>query len=303
MQLSAQAENRFYGHLYVLAQYCGFEGQPWLNGYLQHGWNATDGFGNYLGGKRVSNKFVWSKRCESEIKAKGKSNVFTIGAPWLYLDDIYPQLTKKSQSGTIAYPSHSSTWSKMGDTNKEYAQFLKDKYGEVMVVLHRYDFANPDIRKSYESMGHSITSHGVGTPWEKGFNPLFLKNQRDLLSEFSRIVSNSMSTAILYATSLGLTPEIGGPISYTDTDDKASQTGDGSINWNEKIMQPKNSQELWKSELGLDCKKTPQELREILGWIPQPKKSMSFLVRRSIDLVAGSSQAISLKVLKSTIKK
>ena len=303
MQLSAQAENRFYGHLYVLAQYCGFEGQPWLNGYLQHGWNATDGFGNYLGGKRVSNKFVWSKRCESEIKAKGKSNVFTIGAPWLYLDDIYPQLTKKSQSGTIAYPSHSSTWSKMGDTNKEYAQFLKDKYGEVMVVLHRYDFANPDIRKSYESMGHSITSHGVGTPWEKGFNPLFLKNQRDLLSEFSRIVSNSMSTAILYATSLGLTPEIGGPISYTDTDDKASQTGDGSINWNEKIMQPENKQELWKSELGLDCKKTPQELREILGWIPQPKKSMSFLVRRSIDLVAGSSQAISLKVLKSTIKK
>jgi len=303
MQLSAQAENRFYVHLYVLAQYCGFEGQPWINGYLQHGWNATDGFGNYLGGKRVSNKYVWSKRCESEIKAKGKSNVFAIGAPWLYLDDVYPQLTKKSQSGTIAYPSHSSTWSKMGDTNKEYAQFLKDKYGEVMVVLHRYDFANADIRKSYESMGHSITSHGVGTPWEKGFDALFLKNQRDLLSGFSKIVSNSMSTAILYATSLGLAPEIGGPISYTDTDDKASQTGDGSINWNEKIMQPENKRELWKSELGLDCKKTPQELREILGWIPQPKKSLSFLVRRSIDLVAGSSQTISLKVLKSTIKK
>jgi len=303
MQLSAQAENRFYGHLYVLAQYCGFEGQPWLNGYLQHGWNATDGFGNYLGGKRVSNKYVWSKRCESEIKTTGKNNVFAIGAPWLYLDDVYPQLTKKSQSGTIAYPSHSSTWSKMGDTNKEYAQFLKDKYGEVMVVLHRYDFANADIRKNYESMGHSITSHGVGTPWEKGFDPLFLKNQRDLLSGFSRIVSNSMSTAILYATSLGLVPEIGGPISYTDTDDKASQTGDGSINWNEKIMQPENKKELWKSELGIDCKKTPQELREILGWIPQPKKSVSFLVKRSIDLVAGSSQSISLKVLKSTLKK
>jgi hypothetical protein len=143
----------------------------------------------------------------------------------------------------------------------------------------------------------------VGTTWEKGFDPLFLKNQRDLLSGFSRIVSNSMSTAILYATSLGLTPEIGGPISYTDTDDKASQTGDGSINWNKKIMRTENKQDLWKSELGLDCKKTPQELREILSWIPQPKKSMSFLVRRSIDLVAGSSQAISLKVLKSTIKK
>ena len=303
IQLSAQAENRFYGHLHVLAQYCGFEGQPWLNGYLQHGWNATDGFGNYLGGKRVSNKYVWSKRCEFEIKDKGKSNVFAIGAPWLYLDDVYPQLTKKSQSGTVAYPSHSSTWSKMGDTNKEYAKFLKGKYGEVMVVLHRYDFANTEIRKSYESMGHSVTSHGIGTPWEKGFDPLFLKNQRDLVSGFSRVVSNSMSTAILYATSLGLIPEIGGPISYTDKDDKASQVGDGNTNWNEKIMKQENKQDLWKSELGLDCKKTPLELREILGWIPQPRKSVSFLVRRSIDLIVGSSQTISLKVLKSTVKK
>jgi hypothetical protein len=305
MQASAQAENRFYGHIHLLAQYCGFEGQPWLNGYLQHGWNATDGFGNYLGGKRVSNKYVWSKRCEDLIRKKGKKNVFAIGAPWIYLEDVYPQKKNSSQSGTIAYPAHSSGWSKMGDTNKEYAQFLKDKYGEVMVVLHRYDHANEDTRKNYESFGHSVTTHGVGTPWEKGFDQQFLKNQRDIMSGFATVVSNSMSTAILYATSLGLKPEIGGPISYSTThaDDKASQTGDGSINWNEKIMEPENQMNLWKNELGLDCKKSPQELGEILGWIPQPKKSISFFIKRSIDLVSGSSQAISLKVLKSVIAK
>ncbi len=304
-QLSGQAENRFYGHLHLLAQYCGFEGQPWLNGYLQHGWNATDGFGNYLGGKRVSNKYVWSKRCENLILNKGKKNVFAIGAPWIYLEDVYPQITKQNQSGTIAYPAHSSSWSKMGDTSNEYANFLKDKYGEVMVVLHRYDFSNTETRKIYESSGHSVTTHGVGTPWEKGFDPLFLKNIRDLVSGFSTVVSNSMSTAILYATSLGLKPEIGGPISYsiTDSDDKASQVGDGSVDWNAKIMEPENQINLWKSELGLDCKKSPNELREILGWIPQPKKSASFLIKRSVDLVSGSSKAISLKVLKSTVSK
>jgi len=68
MQLSAQAENRFYGHVHLLAKYCGLEGSPWINGYLQHGWNATDGFGNYLGSKRSANKYVWSKRCENIIK-------------------------------------------------------------------------------------------------------------------------------------------------------------------------------------------------------------------------------------------
>ena len=304
-QLSGQSENRFYGHIHVLAQYCGFEGQPWLNGYLQHGWNATDGFGNYLGGKRVSDKFVWSKRCEGLIKNKGKNNVFTIGAPWIYLDDIYPQQQKQNQSGVIAYPAHSSSWSKMGDTNKEYANFLKDKYGEVMVVLHRYDFADAETRRSYESVGHSVTTHGIGTPWEKGFDPLFLKNIRDLVSGFSTVVSNSMSTAILYATSLGLKPEIGGPISYSSTniDDKSSQVGDGSIDWNAEIMKPENQLNLWKTELGIDSKKTPQELREILGWIPKPKKSTSFLFSRSVDLISGSSKAVSLKVLKSTVSK
>ena len=71
MQLTGQAENRFYGHVHLLAKYCGIEGSPWINGYLQHGWNATDGFGNYLGSKRSANNFVWSKRCENIIKKSG----------------------------------------------------------------------------------------------------------------------------------------------------------------------------------------------------------------------------------------
>ena len=304
-QLSGQAENRFWGHIQLLAKYCGLDSQPWLNGYLQHGWNATDGFGNYLGSKRFANKYVWSKRCQDLIKNSGKKNVFAIGAPWIYLEDVYPQQLKQNQSGTIAYPVHSSSWSKMGDTNKEYANFLKDKYGEIMVVLHRYDFANAETRNSYESIGHSITTHGVGTPWEKDFDPLFLKKQRDLVSGFSTVVSNSMSTAVLYATSVGLKPEIGGPISYsiTNIDDKASQVGDGSINWNAKIMEPENQVNLWKTELGLACKRSPQELREILGWDPKPKKNTSFFVSRSVDLFSGSTKGISLKVLKSTVSK
>jgi hypothetical protein len=302
-QLSGQAENRFWGHIQLLAKYCGLDDQPWLNGYLQHGWNATDGFGNYLGSKRFANKYVWSKRCEDLIKNSGKKNVFAIGAPWIYLEDVYPQQLKQNQSGTIAYPAHSSSWSKMGDTNKEYANFLKDKYGEIMVVLHRYDFANAETRKSYESIGHSITTHGVGTPWEKDFDPLFLKKQRDVVSRFEKVVSNSMSTAILYATSLGLTAEIGGPIDYsvTNPDDKASQAGDGKTNWVELLNN--NYSQLWRDELGLNCKKSPTELREILGWDPKPRKSIFFIASRGIDLFSGSTKAISFKVLKSNLGK
>lgn len=305
MQISAQAENRFYGHIDLLAKYCGLTGQPWLNGYLQHGWNATDGFGNYLGAKRLSDKFVWSKRCENLIKNSGKKNVFAIGAPWIYLNDVYPQSTNVNSSGTIAYPAHSSSWSKMGDTTKEYSIFLKEKYGNVTIVLHRYDFAEPTIRNNYESVGHTVTTHGVGTPWEKGFNASFLKDQRDLIQGFSKVVSNSMSTAVLYATSLGLTPEIGGPISYsiTNEDDKASQVGDGLTDWNTVLMKPDNQQKLWKTELGVDCKKSPQELKEILGWEPKPRKKLIFFYTRGIDLITGSNKVISAQVLKTSVKK
>lgn len=302
IQVSAQAENRFYGHVHLLAKYCGLQGSPWINGYLQHGWNATDGFGNYLGSKRSANKYVWSKRCENIIKQNGKKNVFAIGAPWLYLPDVYPRVTNKNRSGVVAYPAHSSSWSKLGDTSFEYANFLKDKYGLVTVVLHRYDYANMKVKQTYESVGHQVKTHGNGTPWENEFDPMFLKNQRDLLSGYSIVVSNIMSTPVLYATSLGLKAEIGGPVDYsiTNADDKASQTGDGLTDWNSMIVQ---SPDLWKEELGFDCKKSPQELKEILGWGSKPKKSATFFFARSKDLLTGSNKFVSLSVLKTTAKK
>jgi hypothetical protein len=302
MQVSAQAENRFYGHVHLLAKYCGLQGSPWINGYLQHGWNATDGYGNYLGSKRSANKYVWSKRCENIIKQNGKKNVIAIGAPWLYLSDVYPQVTNPNRSGVVAYPAHSSSWSKLGDTSLEYANFLKDKYGSVTVVLHRYDYANTQVKQTYESVGHQVKTHGNGTPWENKFDPMFLKNQKDLLSAFSIVVSNIMSTPVLYATSLGLKAEIAGPVDYsiTNADDKASQTGDGLTDWNSMIVQ---SPDLWKEELGFDCKKSPQDLKEILGWDSKPKKSATFFFARSKDLLTGSNKFVSLSVLKTTAKK
>jgi hypothetical protein len=244
---------------------------------------------------------VWSKRCEEIIKANGKSNVFAIGAPWLYLEDVYPQSQTKEKDGIIAYPAHSSSWSHMGDTSKEYASYLKDQYGPITVVLHKYDFANADTKQKYESAGHSVITHGSGTPWEKGFDLEFLKKQRDVIAKFAKVVSNSMSTAILYATSLGLTAEIGGPIDYsvTNPDDKASQAGDGKTDWAKMLNN--NFAQLWKDELGLNCKKSPTELKEILGWSPKPQKSLFFIFKRGIDLFSGSTKAVSFKVLKSNL--
>jgi hypothetical protein len=302
MQLTGQAENRFYGHVHLLAKYCGIEGSPWINGYLQHGWNATDGFGNYMGSRRLANKFVWSKRCEESIKKSGLENTYAIGAPWIYLPDVYPLETYRNRTGVIAYPAHSSTWSSMGDTSKEYAKHLKDNYGKVTVVIHRYDYANKQIRSSYESMGHNVITHGNGTPWETNFNPMFLKDQREILSKFSIAVSNTMSTPILYATQLGLKAEISGPVDYsvTDPDDASSQIGDGSTDWNNLLN---NKQDLFFDELGVSSKKTPSELKDLFGWTPKPHKTVNFLLNRTRDLVSGSNWYVAKEVFKSKYQK
>jgi hypothetical protein len=60
---------------------------------------------------------------------------------------------------------------------------------------------------------------------------------------------------------------------------------------------------LWKEELGFNCKKSPQELKEILSWNPKPKKSVSFFLARSKDLLTGSNKFVSLSLLKTAVKK
>lgn len=304
MQLSGQAENRLYGHINVLAKYCGLSGEPWLNGYLQHGWNATDGFGNYLGSKRFAQKYVWSTRCEEIIKSNGKKNVIAIGAPWLYLNDIYPIEDNAERQGVISYPAHSSAGSKIGDTSYEYSRYLKEKYGKVTVVLHRYDFENKHIVHNYKNLGHIVTSHGVGNPWEKNYNQNYLKEIRDLISRHNLIVSNLMGTAILYGLSLGLEVEIGGPydVSITEKNDLASQLGDGTVNWTTELTE-KNKILLWQNELGLKNKKQPDKLKEILGWTNNKKNKRYFIVNRSLDLVFGSNKLVSVNLVRKNLVK
>ena len=147
-----------------------------------------------------------------------------------------------------------------------------------------------------------MLSHGVGTPWEIEFDPFFLKNQRDFLLNYTKAVSNTMSTPLLYANYLGLETEISGPVDFSiaNPDDAASQIGDGLTDWNELLNK---NQELWKEELGLEYKKSRSELRDILGWNPKSKKSFSFFTKRTKDLVTGSNRFVAIEVFKSKYKK
>ena len=291
LQLSAQGENRLYGHLSILSKYCGEIEPVWLNGYLQHGWNGCDGFSNYAGHKRLSKKYIWSHRALVDLYARGGKNAFVIGSPWLYNLKSNSKLhtnPSSNSSKVIAYPLHAQPWAPKNYLHSEYASYLKENYGAITISLHWTDYSNFEILNSYKSLGHTPITYGVGTPWIKGFDNQFLDNQLSQLENHGKIVTNAMQTSVLYAMSLGLQVEFGGPASWKKKIDEVGTYGDyGQDYWREKVLtQPEKT---WKTELGFDELLSPNELITTLGWDNSIKLNTKFAVSRLADILKDGS--------------
>lgn len=291
LQLSAQGENRLYGHLSILSEYCGITEPVWLNGYLQHGWNGCDGFSNYTGHKRLSKKYIWSKRALDDLVSRGGKNAYVIGSPWLYNLKQKNKLETNPVSNSkkiIAYPLHAQPWAPKNYLHSEYASFLKENYGEITISLHWTDYSNFEVLNTYKSLGHTPITYGVGTPWIEGFDNNFLNNQLLQLENHGKIVTNAMQTSVLYAMSLGLPVEFGGPASWKKKIDEVGTYGDyGQDYWREQVLtQPENT---WKTELGFEELLSPKELMTTLGWNNSIKLNTKFIVSRLADILKDGS--------------
>jgi hypothetical protein len=291
LQLSAQGENRLYGHLSILSNYCEITEPVWLNGYLQHGWNGCDGFSNYAGHKRSSRKYIWSKRALDDLVSRGGKNAHVTGSPWLYNLKTKNKLEANPASNSkkiIAYPLHAQPWAPKNYLHSEYASYLKENYGEITISLHWTDYSNFEILNTYKSLGHDPITYGVGTPWIKGFDDHFLDNQLSQLENHGKIVTNAMQTSVLYAMSLGLQVEFGGPASWKKEIDEVGTYGDyGQDYWREKVLtQPEKT---WKTELGFDELLSPKELMTTLGWNKSIKLNYTFVVSRFVDIIKDGS--------------
>ena len=300
LQLSGQAENRFYGHVDVLAQYCGLEKPVWINGYIQHGWNGCDGFSHYAGHKRISKKFIWSKRAQKDQELLGGKNNFVIGAPWLYnlkMNQISKVSTTKDK--VIAYPLHSQPWAPKNYLHSEYAQYLKSKFGNVTVSLHWSEFSNEEIKNTYQNCGHTIITNGVGTPWLPNFEKNFLTNQANYLANHSIFTTNAMQTSVLYAMSLGLEIDFGGPASWVKKLDETGTYGKyGQQFWIDRVKS--DYEETWKTELGQMELKPADELKNVLK-IKSSKINLTFLATRTIDLIRDTNLSEKIDYLKNII--
>jgi hypothetical protein len=293
LQFSGQAENLLYGHLQLLANECGFDQPPFLNGHLQHGWNGSDLAAKTERARIRAKKFVWSERVAQHIVAAGGSNVSVIGSPWLYLlrQNKVEYENHFNSKGVIAYPDHSQPWEMLDNIHAQYSDYLKSKFGQVTVSLHWTDYSNIHIRQSYENDGHVVVTNGVGTPWLEKFNKNYLENQLNFLSSHKTFVSNSVTTPAFYASSLGLDIEIEGPAGWTDALDVNKYYGDFGLNhWVQRLKTRNMRSLLWREELGFDNVLKKNDLIKILGWDDLSlKPKVKFLFRRSQDILLNGS--------------
>lgn len=278
-------ENHVYGHSNILAGYCGLDPlkPPAIPGVLQHGWNAFDGFTPHLSHLDALQRFVWSRRAERLGRRLSPRVYNAIGAPWLYLlhtldnlSDTREEIT--SPRSTIIYPSHSNEFAPLLLDHENNAHFyLELEQGrEITVVLYWTEYDDPRIRKIYEDLGLRTITHGRRSFEYTGGVDSFLLNQYREIVKHERVVSNKLTTALLYGASLGLQVELAG-----DTGDihipglEQNARNVFGENFYDKLApflylgKPANHDVMFEfamSELGYDCLLDPTQLTELFGW-------------------------------------
>ena len=265
--------NLFYGHAHIMARYAGLDEPGRIWGYLQHGWNILDGFAVGTDFSPGMPKFVWSEGVRRRGWAMGRRNYSVIGAAWLYLLEVEPELATQTPDaeGTIFYPFHG--WEGqhvVGDHARLVEEIQRYEEGPVTVCLYWNEYRVPEIRHVYENAGFRVITHGYrGLYWRKT-DTEFLYNQLKELRKHKRVASNRLSSAIFYGTSIGLQPGVyGDPMLLQNEHPAFGGVARMERMWphmHQPFVPMDEAVATMRTELGSDYLARPEEVRELFRW-------------------------------------
>lgn len=268
--------NHFYGHAHIMSRYVGLEVTPRIWGYLQHGWNMYDGFAVGTVFAKGYPLLVWSQACARRGWTAGLRNYEVVAAPWLYLLQLEKQqqweASAPTREGTIVYPFHGWEGQQVLGSHKTFIEEVKDTEGDVpiTVCLHWNEFTNPKVRKDYQEAGVRVITHGErGYLWQ-GTEPEFLLNQLTEIRKHRRVVSNRMSSAVLYGATAGAEIGIYGDPMALEADHAV--LGGVEKPWrlwpemHHASVDREVAVAVAEAELGSNAFLTPEEVVEVFGW-------------------------------------
>ncbi|MDQ0619539.1 hypothetical protein [Arthrobacter globiformis] len=269
-------QNHYYGHSSALANYCGMSEIRHIPGLLQHGWTVKSPvlaqFADFNDRGSNRKRLIWTSASRGFAMdgrenrfSDGSSMVTAVGAPFLYLlqaarDGV---AVPKRTTGTVVLPVHGTALMKVSGDHEGFAEEVLRREGPSAVCLHIEDLAHPEIYRAWTDAGHEVISAGERR------NPQFLGRILWMMGSAQKVVSNRMSTALLYAAAAGAAVQIYGPDFQLGENAETDPGLRMRELWPEFYEKSPDSAELKRiadMELGVQDMKSPDELKDLLGW-------------------------------------
>lgn len=260
-RLLGWTDNETYGHAAIIRAYTGRRTR--IIGHLQHGWNPGTGW-TLLGRElihRRSVRHVWGERQKEASKRVGIRVRSVVGAPWLY-GPWSGQLQRSVNGPSILFPMHGTGAHPVEYSHVQLAkEFRSSSAGELLVCLHRNEFAQPQILQIYQELELPVTT--MGDP----FAPDYLHRLAQLLCSASGIATNRVATVAFYAGSLGLPVQMLGASAHLTGETPEATTTLEAIHTEIALHGTEIPwiRDMAMRELGAEFKRHPEELAEQLG--------------------------------------
>ncbi len=268
--------NHYYGQTHILARYAGLDDEvpPRLRGYLQHGWNIACGWNPVHEFFDGAWRFVWSDGPRRRGHFLGRRNYHVIGAPWIYLEDLEPELGRvpeEERAGTLWFLFHGWEGGKIhGDHRRLIDEIKETEPGPVTFSLYYTEYDRPEVRRFYERAGFEVVCFGRRGWNYEGTDRKFMYKQLQALRKHKRVASNRLSTAILYGISAGCEPAVyGDPMELEGENPLFGGSARIQRLWPELIgkdIDLATAREITGTELGVPWKLSGPEMRMLFDW-------------------------------------
>src|SRR5699024_8067779 len=258
-------QNHYYGHSAALARHAGLSEVRHIDGLLQHGWTVRSPslvhFSDFARLPRSARRLVWSHDARGWDPATDPYETTPTGAPFLYLSAMTAGRHVEPLDAAVAFPVHDTRLVKLEQDDTVLARELAERDGPSVVCLHPEDLDRPEKLRVWTEHGHCVVSAGERR------DPLFLGRILRLVRGARRVVSNQLSTAVVYAAAEGTPTAIyGSDLSIGALGTEVSQRTRELWPEFHEGSDDGTRRDIALAELGHQHLLPPEALRAALGW-------------------------------------
>jgi hypothetical protein len=283
-------DNNWYGQRSILSEYCDIADTNAF-AYIQHGALIRITETDFKKSKINHIKYLcWNERIKKIIDKNCNANAIIIGAPFIYLDHMMRKninLKDIKTNGTIVFPTKSTYELNRDIDYNALIEFVEKNYeGPYSISIYYSDLhKNLDVIKKKK---WKVVSFGKRTDTN------FLEKFYSEIIKYDNVICSSINSAFYYSCYLKIKTtlffqDFDANSSVLHNDKKLIKSNHIILKENLGLKENKLSKEmlynLASKELGHFYRKTPTELKSLLGWSSFAKKNLARILSIGYDLI------------------